>query len=110
MPSGATHRAIARTFGVKDSGEVDRLLDSTVRDHGPAHRHDPEHSMEGVARALVMKGKLTEENLRAAVLHLAADQAISGLMKRTGLKGAHRRAAQELLEDHIQRTAARRRT
>lgn len=108
MPSGETHRAIARAFGVKDSREVDRLMDSTVHQHGSAHRNDPIHSIGGVARALALRDRLTGDAIRAAALHLAADQTISTIMKRTRLKGASRRAAQLLLEDHLQRLAKER--
>jgi len=104
MPSGATHRAIARAYGL-DSREVDRLLDSTVHQHGPSHRKDPIHSLPGVARALAMQGKLTTKNLQSAALHLASDKAISDMMRRTGLKGTRRRVTQDLLEEAIRRWA-----
>ena len=109
MPSGPTHRALSRSFGVKDSSEVDRLLDSTVHQHGPSHRSDPIHSLKGVALALALRGKLTQEAMMGAAVHLAADSAVTNAMKRTGLKGSRRRAVQMLFEEQLQRNADRRR-
>jgi hypothetical protein len=101
MPSGRTHAAITRRIlGSTDGRLVQQLMDRTAKAHGPSHRRDHEHSLEGVAVELMKRGQLTPQNMTAAVLHQLTDRAFDE-MGRALPAGTPRRIGKLLMEDAI---------
>ena len=102
MPSGDVHAAITRKLlGSTDGRDVQRLMDSTAKIHGPSHRHDDVHSLNGVMAELAQRGQLTPENILAAQLHIGTDRAFDEIHKRIPLRGAQKQAVKLLISDGI---------
>jgi hypothetical protein len=81
-PTGDLHAELNALMGVKDPGRrVQRLLDSTARTHGPAHRHDPVHSLDGAIIELAKQGRVTADDVNAVVAHLTQDAAFDRVWK-----------------------------
>jgi len=114
MPSGRLHAVLTeRVLGSTDGREVQKILDSTARAHGPSHRQDHVHSLPGVAAELALRGQLTLENMAAASLHLMADDAWSRMWSSVPMPSRFKQPmkayAEELLADSLQPTRRRRR-
>jgi hypothetical protein len=99
MPSRALHAELNRLMRVSDPGmEIQRLIDSTARTHGPSHRDDEIHSLGGVIAELSKRGALTTERVRAAAAHLAQDRMWDEVSKRVPVRGPLRQPTRQLLE------------
>lgn len=108
MPSGDTHAAVTKAIlRTTDGRLVQKIMDSTAGEHGPSHRHDHVHSLEGVAMELAKRGQLTGENMAAAMLHQMTDEAFTRF-GRTLPAGTPRRVGKLLLEDLTRQVLRRR--
>jgi len=93
VPSGDLHEELNFLMGARDPGrKVQRLVDSTAHGHGPAHRKDPIHSLEGVVLELAKRGELTGDNVLAAVAHFNQDRAFDAVWRNFPVKGPFRQA------------------
>lgn len=99
MPGGKLHAAATRRVLGVSGIEVQRLMDSTARLHGPAHRRDHVHSVNGVVIELARRGQLTPQAPAVAALHRLLDETMSPIYRHVLPKGPLRRPAQELLEN-----------
>ena len=104
MPSQRLHDELNELVGLdrEKARRIQKLMDSTARAHGPAHRHDEVHSLPGVAAELLRRGEFTPENLQAAAAHLAQD-AMFDALGRAVPAGPARRAFKGLAEDALTR-------
>lgn len=101
MPSGDLHAELNLVMGVRDpSRRVQKLVDSTAKAHGPAHRHDAVHSLGGAIIELANRGELTPENALAVVAHINQDRAFDAVWRALPIKGPLR----EFTKTQIQKT------
>jgi len=107
MPSGRAHRAFSEFALKEDGAEVHRVIDSTAAIHGPSHRGDPVHSVQGVVTELAKRGQLQPLSAAHAALHVGLDRGVSAVANRLP-RGPMRKLVKGVLEDAIVQMSKRR--